>query len=375
MKNLSIIIALFFLVFTVEAQSVERTKRSNEKKNTNTSVSKSNDRDSKAKVAKASSASRSSTNRSATKPVVSRSTKSSSNTSASGRSGSGNSRAASSQTRTSSSTKASQGSQSGNNRAVNSQTRNSNGNASRSNDSRNSNTVRQQTKSTESRSNGNSREVRQSSGNQGRSNGNSREVRQSSGNQGRNNESGRVNSNRNYNSQSNRNYTPIDKDRYEVSRRSYTTNKSSRVMRVAPNIHYNYQPLEYRRIHNPYRRPVDISIYWNVNMYNNYRTWYPDFNLWYYPLGYRIQTISAYDSYNYIGEVARIYGQVSEVWYSGESRQYYLYVGGPYPYQDFTIILDERDARRFSWDPERYFTNRQLTATGLVRMFEDSLKC
>jgi len=87
-------------------------------------------------------------------------------------------------------------------------------------------------------------------------------------------------------------------------------------------------------------------------MYHNYSSWYPNYNLWYYPYGYRIHTISAYDAYNYIGEIARIYGRVTEVWYSGETREYYLYIGGPYPYQDFTVIVDYSDARRFSRNPK-----------------------
>lgn len=106
-------------------------------------------------------------------------------------------------------------------------------------------------------------------------------------------------------------------------------------------------------------------------MYHNYSSWYPNYNLWYYPYGYRIHTISAYDAYNYIGEIARIYGRVTEVWYSGETREYYLYIGGPYPYQDFTVIVDYSDARRFSRNPVRYFTDRNITVTGLVSLFED----
>ncbi|MGC9341513.1 MAG: hypothetical protein ACP5E3_02340 [Bacteroidales bacterium] len=57
-------------------------------------------------------------------------------------------------------------------------------------------------------------------------------------------------------------------------------------------------------------------------------------------------------------------------WYSRKTDEYYLYIGGPYPYQDLTIILEGHDARRFNRNPLRFFTGRHVAATGLVSVFE-----
>lgn len=105
-------------------------------------------------------------------------------------------------------------------------------------------------------------------------------------------------------------------------------------------------------------------------MYNEYRYLYPHYDLWYYPIGYRIHTISAYDATMYIGEVARVYGEVFDTWYSRNTDEYYLYIGAPFPYQDFTVVLEGHDARRFSSRPHRFFTGRHVAATGLIGVYE-----
>lgn len=318
MKNFSIILAIFFLAFTVEAQTVHKSKRTKEKETTEKSVSRSNNKSSKTKAIRKPSAQKSSVNRpsnSASKSSFDRDKRNTSHSS-----------------------------------------------ATRSNESRNNRSVSPQSRTSTTRT----------TGNDANRTGISRKVNTtSSNNRERNNESGRVNTQQNRSSQSVRGYTPKTGESYIASRKVYSRNLGTRVYRPAPKVHYTHQPLDYRRVHYPYRTPNAISIYWNVNMYNNYRRWYPDFDLWYYPYGYRIPTVSAYDSYSYVGEIARIYGQVTEVYYSRETGEYYLYIGGPYPYQDFTIILEAQDARRFSLNPERFFTNRQLAVTGLVSQLED----
>lgn len=317
MKNLSLILAILFLAFIVEAQNVERSERSKERKIAKSSVSKSKDRSSKTKVAKSTKTSRTSASRSSKssqRVSKDRKTKNSSNSS-----------------------------------------------AIRSSDSRRNRSTRNQTATT-------TRASRVS-----KSSGFSRKVKTESANRSTRNSSSRVSTARkNSDSRSvgSRNYIPKTATRYNAARKVYSRNKI-RVNRIVSAALHTYSTLEFRRLHKPYRKPLLSTIFWNAKMYRNYRLWYPDFKLWYYPYGYRIHTISAYDSYNYIGEIARVYGEVTEVWYSRDTREYFLYIGGPYPYQDFTIILKSRDARRFSWDPVRYFTNRHLTATGLLSVFED----
>ncbi len=166
-------------------------------------------------------------------------------------------------------------------------------------------------------------------------------------------------------------YDPKRGETYTEQRRVYTTPAPRRVVRTTPHVNYVERPIEYRRSHNPYRVPPTINIIWNEPMYRQYSVWYPEFHYWYYPFGYTIHTISSYDAAGYIGEVTRVYGMVSETWYSPESDEYFLYFGGPYPYQDFSVVLEGRDARRFSRRPERFFTNRYIAVTGLVSLWQD----
>lgn len=319
MKKLSVILAILFLAFAVQAQTVEKSKRNTKKETETTRVNKTNSKASRTKEVKAAPASKSRSGKTST-----------------------------------SSSKATTGRN----------TNNSSGkSATRSNVTRTTRTSTTVTRQTGSRNTGSTQVKREGENRSG----SSRTVSGSSSSQQR---TGSGNVQRNQSSKVDRNYNPRTAPKDVEARKVYTVRHQNRVIRPVPSVHYRYEPLEYRRIHNPYNRPVLSDIYWDARMYRNYRLWYPDFNLWYYPFGYRIQMVSAYDSYNYIGEVARIYGVVSEVWYSPENRSYYLYVGGPYPYQDFTIVVEDRDARRFSRDPVRFFTNRQLTVTGLVSVFD-----
>lgn len=168
----------------------------------------------------------------------------------------------------------------------------------------------------------------------------------------------------------NTSYNPRRGERYEAQRRTYTYNHPNRMVRTAPKTHYAYKPIEYRRVHYIYRVPPKRTIVWNSRMYREYVYLYPEYSLWYYPFGYNIHTISAYDADRYIGEIARVYGEVYDTWYSSKTDEYYLYIGGPYPYQDLTIVMKGSDARRFSSRPARHFSGRHIEATGLIGIFE-----
>jgi len=105
-------------------------------------------------------------------------------------------------------------------------------------------------------------------------------------------------------------------------------------------------------------------------MYREYRYIYPEFSYWYYPSGYRIVTVPSWNAYFHVGEVRNVYGRIHEVWYHWPSDEYYLYFGGTYPYQDFTVILSGSHARRFHRNPEAFFSGRYIWVTGLVSTFE-----
>jgi hypothetical protein len=115
--------------------------------------------------------------------------------------------------------------------------------------------------------------------------------------------------------------------------------------------------------------PSYTHIYWTRSMYRDYRKWYPDYR-WTYNYGYRIQTISVFDAKYNLGEVAMVYGRVYATWHNKQTDDYLLFFGGDYPYQQFTVVLPGRVARRYSWRPERYFLGEHITATGLITTFD-----
>lgn len=130
------------------------------------------------------------------------------------------------------------------------------------------------------------------------------------------------------------------------------------------------RPVEYRRVTYPYRAPVSLNIVWTNNMYVEYRNFYPYHTRWDYRYGSQIKSVSAYDAYYMIGEVANVYGQVHEVYYSSETDEYVLYFGPYYPYHDFSVIMPGFEARKFSRRPNRFFERRNIAITGLVSEFE-----
>ena len=132
----------------------------------------------------------------------------------------------------------------------------------------------------------------------------------------------------------------------------------------------HYTPVKYKKVHHHYRSPRRTHVTWTPEMYREYRIMYPEFSYWYYPTGYRIVTVPAYNAWFHIGEVRNIYGRIHGAWYSWTTDEYYLYFGGTYPYQDFTVIIEGRDARRFSRHPELFFEGRYIWVTGLVSTFE-----
>lgn len=154
---------------------------------------------------------------------------------------------------------------------------------------------------------------------------------------------------------------------YEVEKKNYNTPPRNRINREVHGV-YRPSPVEYRKIHHPYRAPVHIDVIWTPRMYYDYRMIYPDYRYWYYPYGYRIRTISAYDALYYTGEIVNVYGMVTEAWYSWKTDEYILYFGARYPYQDFSVIIPGKRARQFSRRPDIFFEGRYIWVTGLISL-------
>lgn len=169
-----------------------------------------------------------------------------------------------------------------------------------------------------------------------------------------------------YNANSGRNHS-INSRTYDVERKNYHTPDRNPSHRVAYHVN-KPKPVEYRRIYYPYVEPYNIHVIWTPRMYHEYMMIYPDYGYWYYPNGYRIRTISAYDAMYYIGEVVNVYGRVYETWYSRETDEYFLHFGARYPYQDFSIVIRGNKARQFSRRPEKFFEGRHIWVTGLISL-------
>lgn len=168
----------------------------------------------------------------------------------------------------------------------------------------------------------------------------------SSGNtQHRNNSSIAYSNNRNY----------IDTRQHQ-----YYPNKRVKI-HVHPVTYHNH----YRAMYYPRHR----EIVWTRKMHNYYIGIYPGY-AWRYPIGYRVQTISAFEARYNVGEVSRVYGRVYATWRNRETDDLLLFFGGEFPNQEFTLIVPGNIARRYSWNAERFFLGQHVTATGLITSFE-----
>ena len=114
--------------------------------------------------------------------------------------------------------------------------------------------------------------------------------------------------------------------------------------------HYNTPPAtrEYRREHYACRPPVHIEFVWTPQIRTRFITIYPMVQHWEYHEGRRFEAISSYDAIYYRGEVATVYGEVNEVYYSRATDEYFLYFGPFYPHQDFTVVMPGYLARSYS---------------------------
>jgi hypothetical protein len=146
-----------------------------------------------------------------------------------------------------------------------------------------------------------------------------------------------------------------------------------RETRVVHHHHYQYRPIEYRRVYYHYRSPAMVNVIWTRNIYNDFVVFYPHHHYYIsrgYELGRPIHTISAYDAMYHVGRVHRVYGQVSEVYYSKHDDIFYLYIGGPYPHHDFTIMVEGDDYRRYRFPNFNRLVGAHIWSMGLITEFE-----
>jgi len=151
--------------------------------------------------------------------------------------------------------------------------------------------------------------------------------------------------------------------------------KSPIVIRETRVVHHNhvYHPIEYRRVHYHYRAPVHVNIVWTNRIYHDFIALYPHHHYYInlnFSKGRSIETISAYDAMYYIGNVMRVYGEVSEVYYSSRDDMWYLYIGAPYPYHDFTVMIAGKDYRRYRFPHLERLEGAHIWSMGLITEFD-----
>ena len=107
-------------------------------------------------------------------------------------------------------------------------------------------------------------------------------------------------------------------------------------------------------------------------MHHHYIKMYPRHRRWHYSYGHHISSIPAYNADFYIGDVKKVYGRVTDVYYAQETDEYFLYIGPYFPYQHFTIVVPGHIARNHSHRPGRYYMNQNINVTGLITTFKDT---
>ena len=160
-----------------------------------------------------------------------------------------------------------------------------------------------------------------------------------------------------------------------VRSRGATYRKEVNIVREVRTVHHHHyihppRPISYRRVHYVYRVPRRIHFYWSVNIYNDFRIFYPNVIHWHYRVGDRLSTITAYDAMYHIGEVKRVYGEVTETYYSQADDSYYLYIGAHYPYHDFTVVIPGHEYRRYDFPPLRYMEREHIWVMGLITEYD-----
>lgn len=177
-----------------------------------------------------------------------------------------------------------------------------------------------------------------------------------------------------------RNYK-LDYDNYENLRRSdefrrdfrdYDDWYRRRNIRVINHYNNRYIPLsfEFRRSRYYYRQPLHIDLIWTPLLFHRFMFYYPTQNNWDMEFGSQIETIPADQAQEYAGNVRRIYGKVSEVYFSPGDENYILYIGAPFPNQDISVVVPKQIALNLTMSPKWYFEDEYVWVVGLIDLWE-----
>lgn len=84
------------------------------------------------------------------------------------------------------------------------------------------------------------------------------------------------------------------------------------------------------------------------------------------------QTVSVNDAHKYVDQNITVCAKVVETHVSkGESKVIYLNLDKPYPNNPFTIVIFEKSADNFSYNPLEFLKNKNICVTGKVTLYKN----
>ena len=84
------------------------------------------------------------------------------------------------------------------------------------------------------------------------------------------------------------------------------------------------------------------------------------------------QIVSADSAKYYEGKIVTVKGKVFSTYKSqGDKQKILLNIGKPYPEQPFSVVIFEENFSKFSYRPEEFLKDKDITVKGKVTMFKD----
>lgn len=133
---------------------------------------------------------------------------------------------------------------------------------------------------------------------------------------------------------------------------------------------YHQLAVEIRKVENPYRRPVQAELIWSPLLISQFKFYYPAHTDWRIEEGQKIGTVSAYQVWENVGALRRVYGKVLEVYFTSIDENYVLYIGDHFPYQDLSVVVPFAEMRKISRHPESYFKDQNVCVNGLISLWD-----
>ena len=82
------------------------------------------------------------------------------------------------------------------------------------------------------------------------------------------------------------------------------------------------------------------------------------------------QTVPAAEATKHIGEKVTVCGKVFGGRFFESSDKTLLNVGGLYPNNTLTIVIEGENRKKFSFKPEEFYTNKEVCITGEVKEYK-----